>query len=112
MQFVAKALYIPYSPYKLRPLANVIRGKNAAFALGWLKTYKSRRSKSVEKVLASAIANAKSLKNIPVEHLTVKKICVDQGPMYQYFKPGAMGRALNQRKRLCHISITLEAQEG
>ena len=33
MQFNARARYIRYSPYKLRPLADVIRGKNAGYAL-------------------------------------------------------------------------------
>ena len=30
MQFVAKARYIRISPYKLRPLVDVVRGKNVA----------------------------------------------------------------------------------
>ena len=112
MQFSAKALYIPYSPYKLRVLANVVRGKDAAYALGWLRTYKSRRSLPLIKVIASAVANAKNLKNVDPRDLAITKICVDQGPMHRYFKPGSMGRAMNQRKRMCHISVTVEAREG
>jgi large subunit ribosomal protein L22 len=110
MQFSAKALYIPYSPYKLRPLANVVRGKSVVYALGWLKTYKSRRTEPLKKALESAVANAKNLKNIDPHELSIKEICVDQGPIHRYFKPGAMGRAMIQRKRLCHISVTLETK--
>lgn len=110
MYFVAKALYIPYSPYKLRPLANVIRGKPVVYALGWLQTFKSQRSRPLKKALESAVANAKNLKNIDPQELSIKEVRVDQGPVYRYFKPGAMGRAVVQRKRLCHISFTLEAQ--
>ena len=32
-QFVAKAKYVRYSPYKLRPLVNVVRGKDVDYAL-------------------------------------------------------------------------------
>lgn len=108
--FFAKALYIPYSPYKLRPLADVIRGKSVVYALGWLEIYKSKRSGPLKKVLASAVANAKNLKDIDPKELSIKEIRIDQGPVYRYFKPGAMGRTVIQRKRLCHISVKLEAQ--
>jgi large subunit ribosomal protein L22 len=109
MQFVAKARYVWYSPYKLRPLADVVRGKDAASALNWLTIYRNQRSIPLKKVIESAVANAKQLKNITAEHLAVKEIKVDQGPIHKYFKPGAMGRAMIQRKRLCHISVILES---
>ena len=110
MRFVAKALYVPFSPYKIRLLANVVRGKPIVYALGWLQTYKNRRVSPLQKVIESAVANAKNLKNVDPSDLLIKEIFVDQGPTHRYFKPGAMGRAMIQRKRLCHISVTLEAQ--
>ena len=110
MRFTAKALYIPFSPYKLRPLANVLRGKSLVYALGWLRTYKTRRAHPLKKIIESAAANAKNLKSIDRGMLLIKEICVDQGPMHRYFKPGAMGRAMDQQRRLCHISVTLEVQ--
>lgn len=108
MKFVAKAKYVRYSPYKLRPLADVIRGKEVAYALNWLSTYRTKRAVPVQKVLESAVANAKNLSNVEPSALFVKEICIDQGPIQRYFKPGAMGRAMPQRKRLCHLSIVLE----
>ena len=112
MEFTAKARYLSYSPYKLRPLVDVIRGKNAFYAMSWLRTYRSQRSEMVKKVLDSVLANAKSLKNIEPKDLFVKEVCVDQGPIRRYFKPGAQGRANPQRKRLCHMKIVLEAKEA
>lgn len=109
MQFVAKARYVWYSPYKLRPLVDVVRGKNAAYALGWLSIYNNKRSVPLKKLIESAVANAKQLKNVTAEHLSIKEIKVDQGPIHRYFKPGAQGRAMIQRKRLCHISVVLES---
>lgn len=109
MQFVAKARYVSYSPYKLRPLADVIRGKNASYAINWLMAYRNQRSEVVRKLLESALANAKNLKNVDSQELLVKEICIDQGPIHRYFKPGAQGRAMPQRRRLCHMSIVLES---
>ncbi len=109
MQFVAKAKYIAYSPYKLRPVADVIRGKGASYALNWLTTYKTKRTHALKKALESAVANARNLQNIGPEKLSIKEIRIDQGPIRRYFKPGAMGRAMIQRRRLCHISIVLES---
>ncbi len=112
MEFTAKARYLSYSPYKLRPLVDVVRGKNARYAIDWLRTYRSQRSEVVKKVLDSVLANAKNLKNIEPENLFIKEICVDQGPIQRYFKPGAQGRANPQRKRLCHMKIVLESKEA
>jgi len=111
MQFTAKASYIRYSPYKLRPLADVIRGKSATFALGWLTTYRNQRTESLKKLVESVVANAKNLKNVGIEELSVKEVRVDQGPIFRYFKPGAQGRAMPQRKRLSHISIIMESKD-
>jgi len=111
MQFVAKARYIRYSPFKLRPLADVVRGKNAQYALDWLSTAQVQRALPVQKIIASAVANAKSLKDLDASKLLIKEIRIDQGPSHRYFKPGAMGRANIQRKRLSHLSVILESIE-
>ena len=108
-EFSAKAKFIRISPYKLRPVVDVIRGKNVQFALQWLATYSVKKAEPIKKALASAAANAAHLKNVKTVDLAIKDIRVDQGPIYRYFKPGAMGRANPQRKRFSHISIVLEA---
>jgi large subunit ribosomal protein L22 len=109
MQFSAKARYITFSPYKIRFVADAIRGKNVYQALQWLATCKLKRAVPVQKVIASAAANAKSLKGVLSIDLFIKTICVDQGPIRRYFKPGAQGRANPQRSRKSHISVVLES---
>ena len=111
MSFIAKARRIPISPYKLRPLIDVIRGKNVKYALDWLATCPVKRAIPIRKMLASAAANAKNLSNVEAIDLIVKEVRVDQGPMSRYFKPGAMGRSNILRKRTCHMSVTLEPTE-
>lgn len=104
----ATARYIRYSPYKLRPIADVIRGKPVAYALYWLATYPVKRALPIEKIIKSAVANAQHLRGVTPADLMVKEIRIDQGPMHRYFKPGAMGRANPYRKRLSHMSVILE----
>lgn len=108
MQFEAKARYLRFSPYKLRPLVDVVRGKSVAYALNWLSTCPVRRVMPVTKLIESAVANARSLQNVEPAQLTVKDIYVDEGPIFRYFKPGAMGRANIYRKRLSHMKVVLE----
>lgn len=111
MQFKANVKQIPFSPYKLRPLVDVVRGKDALFALQWLATQSLRRVQPIKKLLESAVANAKNLKGIEKKNLVVKDIRVDQGKIFRYFKPGSFGRAAAQRRRFSHISVVLESKE-
>ncbi len=116
----AHARFVRYSPYKLRPLVDVIRGKSAEYALQWLgahkvqgrwsATYATRRAKPIVKVLASAVANAQNRDPLaqPMS-LKIADIRVDEGPTLRYFKPTARGSASPQRKRFCHISVSLNA---
>ena len=112
MQFSAKAKNIYYSPYKLRPLVDAIRGKNVNYALNVLVTTPLKKAVPIKKLLQSAAGNAKNLKNVDARELFIKDIRVDEGPMFRYFKPGAMGRAKVQRRRFSHISVVLESIKG
>ncbi len=108
MQFCAKARFIKFSPYKLRPVADVIRGKNAQYALNWLATHVTQRTEPVAKVLKSAVANAVQQGKCDPTQLVITDLRVDQGPMFRYFKPGAMGRSTILRKRLSHIQVVVQ----
>jgi len=112
---LAKAIskYIRISPYKLRPYADVIRGYPVDKAYAWLKTCAVRRTQPLLKTLASAYANArvKSPDIDAMDKVFIKEIRIDQGPVIQYFKPAAMGRAAPQRKRMSHIVIIVDKKE-
>jgi large subunit ribosomal protein L22 len=108
MIFIAKARYIRTSHFKMRPLVDAVRGKNVAYALNWLGSCALKKAVPIKKMIESAAANAKSLENLDSTDLMIKEIRVDQGPMFRYFKPGAMGRANIYRKRLAHMSVIVE----
>lgn len=111
MSFLAKARYIRFSPFKLRPLVDAIRGKGVGYALHLLTSYKTRRTEPVKKAIESAAANAKQQANVGVAELMIKEIKVDQGPAIRYYKPGAMGRSNIYRRRFSHISVVLEQKD-
>ncbi len=106
----AVSKFIRVSPYKLRPFADVIRGNTVERAYAWLKTCSVKRVDPLVKTLYSAYSNARNLhpEIDSMEKLFIKEIKIDQGPIIKYFKPGAMGRANVQRKRLSHIEIVLD----
>lgn len=113
MQVKAEANFVRYSPYKLRLIVDVVRGKSALHAVNILKTLPvGKRVVPVRKVLESAIANAKNLGTTDLATLKIKDIRVDQGPIFKYYKPGAQGRSVIQRKRLSHIRVVLENIES
>ena len=108
MQFRAVGKFLRYSPYKLRPLADVIRGKRVAYALDWLSTCALMRAEPIKKVLASAAANAKHASGHETKELIIKDIRIDEGPRHRYFRPGAMGRSNPYMKRLSHVQVIVE----
>lgn len=110
MQFRAISKYVRVSPYKLRPIVDVIRGKSLAESQAFLRTHMMKKVKPILKALNSAYANAqdRSDSKVAPEELVVKRVFVDQGPVLRYYKPAAMGRAAVQRKRLSQITVVLE----
>ena len=110
----AKSKYIRVSPYKLRPIVDAVRGIPVDRALAFLKSCSIKRTVPVQKTIFSAYSNCKNLNPdiTSMSELIVKKISVDNGPVIKYFKPGAMGRASIQRKRLCHLEVILERKKS
>ncbi len=108
MEFKALVKQIPFSPYKLRPYVEGVRGRDVTYALRLLMTQAVMRVVPIRKVIQSAAANAMNREGIAITELRIKEIRVDQGKIFKYFKPGSMGRAAAQRKRFSHISVVLE----
>lgn len=109
MQFTAKARFLKFSPFKLRPLVDVVRGRNVQQALHWLSVCELKRAVPIKKLIASAVANAKFVENdIDLSRLFIVDIRVDHGPSQRYFKPGPMGRASLQKRRSSHASVILK----
>lgn len=80
------------SPRKVRLVADMIRGKKALVARDLLAFTPKKSAPEIEKLLASAISNARQSGMNP-EDLVVKTITVDKGTVLKRFMPKARGRA-------------------
>ena len=100
------------SPRKVRLVTNLIRGAAVKDAQNQLKFSAKAASRPVLKLLNSAVANADHNYNLDTSTLRVKTILVNEGPMLKRFMPRAFGRAATIRKRMSHVKIVLEGEEG
>jgi len=107
MQVNAKLKYARISPQKTRLVADQIRGLNVEKALQLLSFSNKKASGIVKKVLESAIANAEHNEGADIDELSVKTICIDEGPTYKRIQPRAKGRANRILKRTSHITVTV-----
>ncbi|MCR4726813.1 MAG: 50S ribosomal protein L22 [Clostridia bacterium] len=104
----ATAKYIRISPYKVRIVLDIIRGKNYTEAAAILKNTNKSAAPVVLKVLDSAAANAE-YKNISKSDLFVAEAFADQGPTLKRIMPRAKGRAYRILKRTSHITVILDS---
>ncbi|HYF12747.1 MAG TPA: 50S ribosomal protein L22 [Candidatus Paceibacterota bacterium] len=93
------------APRKVRLVADLIRGKDAAHALALLSTLPKRASEPMAKLLRSALANSKTTQP---ENLIVSKIEVNGGIVFKRQMPRARGRASLIRKKTSHITLALK----
>ena len=105
----AVARHVRISPNKARRVVNLVRGLPAREALTVLQFAPQAASVQVQKVLASAMANAENNERLDPDALLVSEAYVDEGPTLKRFRPRAQGRAYRIRKRTCHITIAVEA---
>jgi large subunit ribosomal protein L22 len=94
------------APRKVRLVANLIKGKQVDVAMLELKHLAKRAALPMEKLLASAVANAK-VAGADVELLMVKDVTVDKGIVLKRHMPRAFGRASAIHKHASHVTLTL-----
>lgn len=103
---------IRISARKVRPIADLIRGKYADEALDILKYQPQRGARLLEKVLKSALGNAEDRHEKKVDDLVVVDARVDAGPMFKRIRPRARGMAFQIKKRTAHIRVAVERADN
>ena len=91
MAYEAVHRFARISPRKVRPLADLIRGKFADEALDILRYQPQRGARMLEKVLKSALANAEDRRAPNLSRLVVVDVRVDGGPMFKRMRPQGAG---------------------
>jgi large subunit ribosomal protein L22 len=92
----------------VRPLADLVRGKNADEALEILRYMPHRGARMLEKVIKSALGNAEEARDADVRDLVVTDARVDDGPMFKRVRPRARGMAFMIKRRMSHIRVALD----
>lgn len=111
MEAKATAKYVRMSPSKLKPVTDLVRGKDLNEALTILKFTSGKGAELVEKVVQSAAANAENNHDMNPDELYVAEIYANQGPTMKRFRAGTQGRASMILKRTSHIAVTLRSRE-
>jgi large subunit ribosomal protein L22 len=108
MAYKAMHRHAQISARKVRPLANLIRGKSVDDALAILRYQPQRGARLLEKVIKSALGNAEDQRAPNVAGLVVKDARIDGGPMFKRLRPGGRGMAHVIKRRFSHISVEVE----
>jgi ribosomal protein L22 len=103
----AQAKYVRSSARKARLVCDNIRGKSVEDARAILAHTPRAVAKDWSKLLESAVANAEHNHELVGEDLVIKAVQADEGPTIKRFRPRAMGRATQIRKRTSHLTILL-----
>jgi len=101
----------PIAPRKMRLVADLVRGVEVNKALNILQHNSKFASKSLEKLLRSAISNWEQKnegKSIEDEKLVVTSIQVDSAAMMKRIQTAPQGRAHRIRKRSNHVTIIVD----
>jgi large subunit ribosomal protein L22 len=107
----ASAQYLRVTPRKARLVVEHIRGRPVPEARTVLAFTPRAAAREVEKVLASAVANAEANHGLLGDELIVSAAYVDEGPTIKRWRARARGRTSRINKRTCHVTIRLMPTE-
>jgi large subunit ribosomal protein L22 len=103
----ASSRYVRMAPRKARLVADQVRGMPVDEARTLLRFSTRGAAVDIEKLLASASANAEANHDLVADDLKVVEISVDEGPTLKRWRARARGRATRIDKRTCHVKVAL-----
>lgn len=109
MQAIATQKFIRMSPRKLRVVADMVKSMRPTQAVEALPYIGKRSALPIQKVIKTAIANAK-VKGMDEQKLTFAEIQIGEGPRLKRYRAGARGRAKPYTHDMAHIRVIV--QEG
>jgi large subunit ribosomal protein L22 len=111
MAVKAIAKGVRMSPRKVAVVAALVRGRSVEDALTILAHTPRRSALPVQKVIASAKANADHNHNYKPATLMITEISVTPGPRLKRYRPAAHGRALPFQRRTSHIRVVVDGEQ-
>jgi large subunit ribosomal protein L22 len=108
----AESKFILASPYKIRPVAKLVRRKGYPEAMAILEHLPHRGARLLLKTVKSAAGNALDLnKKLDEDMLYIKDVQINEGPRLKRIWYRARGRADMLLKRMCHITVVIDEVE-
>jgi len=107
----ASAKYVRMAPRKARLVADQVRGLPVNEARTLLQFSVRGAASDIEKLLASASANAEANHDLVADDLRIAQITVDEGPTLERGRARAGGRATRIDKKTCHVKVGLTPTE-
>jgi large subunit ribosomal protein L22 len=116
MEATAKLRSVRITPQKARRVVDLIRGKSAEEALALMKFAPQAAALPVNKLIASAVANARvkaDAANVRFDEgdLIISAAYVDEGATMKRFMPRAQGRSAQILKRTSHITVVVSTPD-
>src|SRR5438105_14822422 len=99
--------YCRMSAFKVRPVLDLIRGRDLEDAQDILRFSERDAARVVSKLLASAVANAEHNDAQSADERYVSACYADEATTMKRWRPRARGRATRIRKRTCHITVVV-----
>lgn len=100
------------APKKANIIAKMVRGLSVSDAMELMRRTNKKGARIVEKLIASAVANARHNDKQHPTDLVVKSIIVNQSLGYARGVPMARGRIRSMTKFLSHIDLALGIADG
>ncbi|MCL2804333.1 MAG: 50S ribosomal protein L22 [Treponema sp.] len=105
--------YLIGSPYKVRPVADLVRRLPYPEAISILENMPHKGAELISKTVKSAASNALAdNKKLDEDMLYVREIYIDEGPRLKRIWFRGRGRADMQLKRMCHITVVVDETVG
>ncbi len=111
MEAKATLKYARISPRKVKVVLDLIRNQPADKAMAILRFTPKAACEYLQKLLASAMANAENNHNMDVSRLYVAECYVSPGPILKRIRPKDHGRAHRINKRTSHMTLVLRERE-
>ncbi len=108
----AVAKYIRVSPYKVRTVLELIRGKSVREAQAILEHSTNGGAAPACKVLMSAVANAEHNQGMDRNDLFVAECFANGGTSLKRMQPVSKGRGHAILKRTSHITVILDVKKA
>lgn len=105
----ATAKYVRISPFKVRIVLDIIKGKPVAEAIAILENTPKAASEVLVKLVNSAAANAENNQNLARNDLYVAECYANEGPTLKRIQAVSKGRAYRINKRTSHITVVLDS---